>query len=236
MSGEAEPVQKARRRWLAVAAGGLVVLAVLAAAFWFFFVPNWRPPLVDGEVYGIDVSNHQGEIDWGLVAADGIEFAYIKASEGQGWVDASFETNWAEAERVGLDRGAYHFFTLCAPGDAQARNFLSVAPPTRGALAPAIDLESPGNCSQRPPAEDVAAEVDAFIGLVEAAWQRRVVLYVQDEWDAVYPTKSRLDRDLWQRRWLRRPAGEWHVWQIHGFAHVGGISGGVDPNIMRTEQ
>jgi lysozyme len=234
MSGAAW--HKSRRHWPAVAAGVLAGLALLAMAFWFVFVPNWRPPLTDGERYGIDVSNHQGEVDWDLVATDGIEFAYIKATEGQGWVDASFETNWPEADRVDLDRGAYHFFTLCAPGEAQARNFLSVAPPTPGALAPAIDLEFPGNCSQRPAVEDVEAEVNAFIGLVEAAWQRPIVLYVQDEWETVYPTKSRLDRHRWQLRWLRRPAEEWYVWQIHGFAHVDGIEGGVDLNIMRAGQ
>jgi hypothetical protein len=39
-------------------------VVVLAGLFWFVFVPNWRPPLRDGERYGVDVSVHQGEIDW----------------------------------------------------------------------------------------------------------------------------------------------------------------------------
>lgn len=67
-----------RRRWIRIVALGIGAAVVLAAALWFLFVPNWRPPLHDGERYGIDVSNHQGRIDWDLVAADDIEFAYIK--------------------------------------------------------------------------------------------------------------------------------------------------------------
>jgi lysozyme len=222
-----------RRRWFKGVALGVGAVVVLAAAFWFLFVPNWRPPLQDGERYGIDVSNHQGQIDWDLVAADNIEFAYIKASEGQGWVDASFERNWAEAERVGLDRGVYHFFTLCASGVDQARNFLSVAPPTPGALPPAIDIEFPGNCSARPPADEVAAEVDSFIEMVEDAWNTEILVYVDHRWESRYPVKERLGRDLWQLRFLFRPNEDWHVWQIHGFARVAGVDGGVDLNIMR---
>ena len=129
----------------AIAAGALLV--GLAAVFWFVFVPNWRPPLADGERYGVDVSAHQGEIEWEQVAEDGIQFAYTKATEGQGWIDERFTANWDGAETAGLDRGAYHFFTLCAAGDEQARNFLRVAPPDDDAMPPVIDLELTGNCA-----------------------------------------------------------------------------------------
>jgi lysozyme len=227
------PGDHRRLHWPVGLIAGLVILTVLAAGLWFVFLPNWRPPLQDGERYGVDVSNHQGTVDWDLVAADGIEFAYIKASEGQGWVDASFERNWTEAERAGLDRGVYHFFTLCAPGEAQARNFLAVAPPVSNALPPAVDLEFPGNCSQRPPAAEVAAEVDRFVEVVEQEWGREVILYVDHRWESQYPVKERLGREIWQLRVLRRPAEDWFVWQIHGFADVAGVTGRVDLNIMR---
>lgn len=226
-----------RLRWPALAAVVFGALIAAGAGFWLVFVPHWRPPLGEGERYGIDVSAHQDEVDWEQVAGDGIEFAYIKASEGQGWVDDWFEENWTGAARVGLDRGAYHFFTLCAPGEAQARNFLSVAAPIDGALPPAVDLELAGNCSARPPAEDVAAELDAFLELVEQAWDEKALLYVGSEWEARYPVKERLGRPLWQFRFLRRPDVDgWWIWQIHGFARVDGISGGVDLNLMRPQR
>ena len=76
------------------------------------------------------MSGHQDVIDWKRVADDGIAFAYIKATEGGDFVDDRFRENWRNAGTAALDRGAYHFFTLCRPGDEQARNFLAVAHPT----------------------------------------------------------------------------------------------------------
>ncbi|HEX2068810.1 MAG TPA: GH25 family lysozyme, partial [Actinomycetota bacterium] len=63
---------------------GIVVAILLVAAtlVWFIWLPEYRPTLKAGERYGIDVSHHQGRIDWPRVAADDISFAYIKASEG----------------------------------------------------------------------------------------------------------------------------------------------------------
>lgn len=223
------------RRWALVGVGTVALVAVLGAGFWFLFVPHWRPPLRAGERYGVDVSAHQGSIDWARVAGDEIEFAYVKASEGGDFTDTWFERNWEGAAAAGLDRGAYHFFTLCTPADAQAAHFLEVVPPDGAALAPAVDLEIAGNCRRRPPAPDVHREVDRFLEVVEAAWGRPMVLYVGDDWDRVYPTRDRLDRDLWHRRFLRRPDVErWTIWQLHGYARVEGIEGGVDLNVMRV--
>jgi len=215
--------------------GVILVATVLAGAlFWFAFVPNWRPPLQEGERYGVDVSAHQGEIDWQRVAADEIEFAYIKASEGGSFTDVRFRANWAGAAAAGLDRGAYHFFTLCRRGDEQARHFLAVAAPDPRALGPAVDLELSGNCSRRPRAAEVEAELNTFLTIVEAAWGRPAMLYVGDDWEDRYPVRTRLDRPLWQLRFLRRPdLDNVRVWQIHGLAHVEGITGRVDLNIMR---
>lgn len=222
------------RRWGIRVGALLVLLAVLAAGFWWVFVPHWRPPLHEGERYGVDVSSHQGEIDWRAVAADEIEVAYIKATEGGDFVDERFTANWEGAGDAGLDRGAYHFFTLCRPGDEQAANFLAVAPPDPSALPPAVDLELAGNCSDRPSEADVAEELDEFLTAVEAAWERPALLYVGDDWDRRYPTRDRLERDLWHFRFLRRPDVDgWSVWQVHGFARVEGIDGGVDLDLVR---
>jgi lysozyme len=185
-----------------------------------------------GERFGIDVSSHQGAIAWDEVAADGIEFVYIKASEGQAWVDASFDRNWDGAAQAGLERGAYHFFTLCAAGEEQARNFLTVAPPEADTLPPAVDVEFPGNCSARPPAAEVAAELDVFIDIVEQAWGEDVLVYVGRQWDEHYPVKDRPARDIWQPSFLVRPDGAWAIWQLHGWANVDGIDGGVDLDVM----
>lgn len=60
-------------------------------------------------VPGIDVSNHQGTIDWARVAADGVAFAFIKATEGTFFNDIYFPRNWQQSREYGIQRGAYHF-------------------------------------------------------------------------------------------------------------------------------
>jgi lysozyme len=220
------------RRWKWFA--GLVAVVAIAASLWTWWLPQHRPSLGAGERFGIDVSNHQGDIDWDRVARDDIHFAYIKATEGADWVDQRFATNWASAADAGVDRGAYHFFTLCRSGDEQAANFLRTVRPD-GELPPALDLELAGNCSRRPGEDSVTAEVGAFIEAVEAATGDEIVLYIGDDFEARYPIRNRLDRPLWHRRWYRRPNVEpWVVWQFTGMAHVERISGDVDLNVMRS--
>jgi lysozyme len=218
--------------WRMAIAAALIVLA-LSAGFWFSFVANWRPPLGQGETYGVDVSHHQGVIDWDGVATDGITFAYIKATEGGDFGDTRFDENWAGAANAGIRRGAYHFFTLCTRGVAQAEWFVSTAAPEPDALPPAVDLELAGNCSARPDPEEVYRELDAFLEIVEDAWGQPTVLYVGADWEGAYPVQQRLDRPLWLHRFLVPPDAEWWIWQLHGYAHVEGIDGNADINVGR---
>ena len=219
------------------AAGAIIVLVVaVGAAAVFAWLSWWRPSLHSDEVYGIDVSHHQGRIDWARVAADDIKFAYIKASEGGDFTDSQFALNWQNSERAGVPRGAYHFFTLCRPGEVQARHFLRVAPPDPAALPPALDLEFGGNCARRPSVAVIRQEVRAFLDIVEKAWRRPVLLYVLDSFDRRYRISATFERPLW-RRSLSRPAdSDWTVWQLHGFARVGGITGRVDLNVAKARE
>jgi lysozyme len=214
----------------------LALLVILGVVWWFWWVPNWRPSLEEGETYGVDVSAHQGNIDWEAVAHDDIEFAYIKATEGGDFVDERFEENWGEADRVDVERGAYHFFTLCTPGEVQARNFLTIAPPDEEAMAPAIDLELAGNCSARPPRDEMVRELRTFVDAVEREWEREVVLYLGDDFEGHYGVIDELDRPLWLRRFLLEPSvDDWYIWQLHGYAHIDGIEGGADLDVMRPQ-
>lgn len=220
-----------RWRWAWTAGGFCLSLGLVAALTWWVWLPSWRPDRRPGEVHGLDVSNHQGEIDWQAVADDGIDFAWIKASEGGDFVDAFFAANWQGATDAGVRRGAYHFFTLCRPGAEQAANFLAVVPREGTMLAPSIDLELAGNCSQRPSQAWLERELGDFIELVEAATGQQVLLYVGADMEQEYDIKTVFDRPLWERRILRRPAGPWEVWQASFFADINGVAGGVDLNL-----
>jgi lysozyme len=227
-----------RRR--AIVARVVAVLAVVLAAggalAWFVWLPSYRPGLEPGQRYGIDVSGHQGAIDWTAVARDHVSFVYIKATQGTTFVDPRFAANLAGAESAGLARGAYHFFSLCSTGIDQARNFLKTAPPSSMTLPPAVDLELPGNCSERPPRSQVQAQLSAFLAAVEAATGQPVVLYIGASFERAYPVAQKASSPLWVPRFLLRPAGSWFMWQVDGLAHLNGISGDVDLDIMAASE
>jgi len=73
---------------------------------------------------GIDVSHWQNTVNWPQVAASGVQFAYMKATEGVGYVDPMFSTNYSGSAAAGLLRGAYHFaHPDSSSGIAQAQYF-----------------------------------------------------------------------------------------------------------------
>lgn len=98
---------------VAVAATVIVVYVVT------FTVDRARYPIT-----GIDVSHHQGAIDWHAVAADDVSFVYVKVSEGGDYRDPRYRQNLAGADAAGIPAGAYHYFTFCRSGADQAVNYL----------------------------------------------------------------------------------------------------------------
>jgi len=222
-----------RRRRLIVIAGALAVIAGVAAIGWFVYVPEYRPELQPGERYGIDISNHQGKIDWDDVATDNVSSVYMKATEGDDFVDKSFAANWSGAASAGIARGAYHFFTLCSSGAAQAANFLRVVPTDPQALPPAVDLEYSG-CSRRPDNATFQQELRIFIETVESKVGKPVVVYALPSFTKTYPIADTWDRERWVRRLFRRPTNDgWAVWQVSDRGRVKGIDEPVDIDVWK---
>jgi lysozyme len=218
---------------LLIGAGIVVVaLAVTAGAGWLYFI-NYSPDRSRYPVRGIDVSHHQGEIDWTKVAADDVGFAIIKASEGGDYVDERFAENLQGARAAGLPVGAYHYFTLCRPGAEQAANFIAAVPRDQGLLPPVVDLEYEGNCAADRTPEAVRAELDAFLAPVEAAFGQQAVFYITYGFFNDY-AKYLPKRALWTRWIAWHPADEnWLLWQYHNKGHVDGIVGDVDLNVLQ---
>lgn len=225
-------LQAALRVLFYIAVGG--VISVAGAAFFFM---NWEPDRDDYPLRGIDVSHHQGDIDWSMVAADDVAFVYMKASEGGDFKDGAFQKNWAGAGAAGLARGAYHYFSLCQSGRKQAENFLSVLPDDRDMLAPMVDLEFTGNCARRPPVEEVLREISDFTALVEQAGGKRIIFYSPEDFYFAYLKDSGLNRRLWARSVWHSPAyaDGWTGWQYHDRGSVKGISGDVDLNVLNKD-
>lgn len=184
---------------------------------------------------GIDASHHQGPIAWRQVARAGIDFAYLKATEGTGFTDPDFADNRREATRAGIDVAGYHYFQLCSDGAAQAEHFLAVLGDARPSIPPALDLELQGSCADPPPPAVLLAEVRAFLRRVDRATGTRTLVYLYPELEARFGFADDLaTHPQWVRRLGERPPlRAWAVWQHDDAGSVPGMTGGVDLNRLK---
>ncbi|WP_103258525.1 glycoside hydrolase family 25 protein [Tabrizicola aquatica] len=191
-------------------------------------------------VHGIDLSRFQTQVDWTTARANGVNFAFIKATEGGDLVDPMFDSHWRGAAAAGVKRGAYHFFYHCRPAAEQARWFIRHVPKVPGALPPVLDLEwtptSP-TCTIRRDGATIRAEARAFMDIVARHYGQRPVIYTTVDFYE--------DTELWRLEgvefWLRAVAdhpGEvydgraWSFWQYTSTGVVPGIAGEVDINVF----
>lgn len=188
-------------------------------------------------VHGIDVSRFQGGIDWHAAARSGVNFAFIKATEGGDLRDPEFGRNWQAAAHAGVLRGAYHFYYFCTDARTQADWFIQNVPRGAGALPPVLDMEwnphSP-TCQKRPAPEVVRREMGVFLNRLERHYRQRPIVYTTPRFYRENDL-GQVKAEFWLRSVARPlpevyPGQSWHFWQYSGTGIVGGVKGDVDLN------
>ncbi len=204
-------------------------------------VGSSKVPLVicpDGEtVPGMDVSHWQGTIDWDAVAASEVEYAFIRVSHGIGTMDREFVRNWSEAQRVGLIRGVYQFFSAGDDPVAQADLLVdqiggALAP---GDLPPVLDVE--GMSLDGQPAATVIANMRTWIARVQERLGVVPIIYsAKYFWQDSLGDPDFTEHPLWVAHYgvmcpnAPTPWTRWAFWQYTSTGSVPGISGNVDRN------
>jgi lysozyme len=217
------------------------VAALIAGAFALgalVYALEWLAPLTGHYVRGADVSRHQGAIDWRALAASDVRFVYIKASEGSDYRDDRFASNWQGAGAAGLKRGAYHYFTLCRAGAAQAANFMAVAP-RDGDLPPAIDVEQKSACRRGAQITDVSGELTACLDMLEAHYGVRPIIYTTREFHDAHLMDALGHERFWLRNLFAQPDFRRRDWVFWQYSHDGkrpGVSGPLDLNYFRGDE
>ena len=127
------------------------------------------------QIRGIDVSHHQGGIDWKKVAVDGVKFVFIKASEGVSFIDANFKVNVIAAKDAGIFTGAYHYarFSNTSEAISEAKHFLNTVSGIKLTYPLVLDLEEDKKKVGKKVLTDAAL---AFLKVVEDAGHC-VILY-----------------------------------------------------------
>lgn len=210
----------------------LVAMLVVFSLFWAWQQFMESPPYVDPERYpvrGIDVSAHNGDIDFNAVRADGMEFVFIKASEGENFKDASFRRNFDKAKKAGMHIGAYHFFRFDRDGVNQAVNLLDAIGDRHPDLGIAVDVETAGNMEGYSIGY-LKAQLQAMVDYLNLKGYR-VMFYTNRDGYYDFIHEDFRGYPLWICAFTSTPIEtDWTFWQFNHRGSVKGIKGNVDLN------
>lgn len=232
--------------WIFTSIGAV---AILTFFYYFFIRPysyRWKPCYgfkgygvclpVNYKVHGIDVSHHQGEIDWEAVKATDkqeypIRFVFMKATEGGDYKDKRFDENFRQAREAGLVRGAYHFYNPNTDPIRQADFFISQVKLETGDLAPVLDIErKPRNKAQ------LQADLVKFLNRLEQHYGVKPIIYTSYKYRLHYLDTPELSSyPLWIAHYYVDALsydGPWQFWQHTDYGTVPGIEENVDLNVF----
>lgn len=187
---------------------------------------------------GIDVSYHQGTIDWEAVKGAGIEFAVLRAGYGDNNIDKQFVRNISECNRLGIPCGIYWFSYALTAAEAakEAEYCLAAIAPYRVEYPVCFDLEYDTiNYAKKQGVtigKALATQmVHAFCGAVEKAGYYAMNYSNLDYINNMFETDLHKRFDLWFARYNNTCGIDGvGIWQYTSSGSVAGVSGNVDMN------
>ncbi len=201
----------------------------------YFGISKGNEPLMKG----IDVSVHNGSIDWQKVKNAGIQFAILRAGYGRelSQKDARFEENYRNAKAAGIPVGAYWYSYAMSEDEArlEADVFLSVIKGKQFEMPVYFDLEEKKQFDLGK--EKASAIMRAFLERVESAGYF-VGLYGSASSLTTHTADDIKSRyTIWLAHWTQQTnySGAYGIWQYSDKGSVSGINGNVDLDICTTD-
>jgi len=223
----------ARRRPRAAIATSIAALMVLVGA-----------GFAAADITGPDVASYQhpggASIDWSQVKNSGRNFAFVKATEGTGYVNPYFSADWAAIQANGMVRGSYHYAkpnTSPTSAAEQAQYFVATAGlmQATGDLAPILDFEDSGGLSP----SALITWVHSWLNTITALTGRTPIIYTYPYfWQSAMSNNTGFTQyPLWIADYNGGSApntpliGGWNSWTFWQYTDAGSIPGvptGVD--------
>lgn len=188
-------------------------------------------------IHGIDISHHQGIINWdklseSTIGGNPLCFVMMKGTEGCTMMDRRYRTNFREAGSRDFVRGVYHFLNPRRDtGVAQAEFYLSKVHLREGDLPPILDIERTGSLTR----EEIRREAKAWLDVCEKAYGCPPIIYTYAKFKQQYLDGPEFDRyPYWIAHYYVKNVGDcgpWKFWQHTDCGRLPGIKGQVDLNV-----
>ena len=221
-----------------------VAFVIVVGTIYFYkqtHLPKINPiDLSKYKITGIDISNHQGKIDWNKVKfwkGRKINFIYVKATEGASHVDLSYLKNIDGARANDFLVGSYHYFrTTSSPAD-QFKNFIKTVDKTKQDLIPLIDVEEMNNWDDK----TFHANLKSFLSDVEEYFGKKPMIYCVNTFYNKHFSARYSGYKFFIGRYgnyepFFKDKNNWTIWQFTESAIVYGIPKKVDVDLLNFRE
>lgn len=185
----------------------------------------------ENEIWGIDISHHQREINWEEMAKNKPHFVFLKSTEGSSHTDTKHKAYKKKFEELSIPSGSYHFFTYSSTGKAQAKHFLKNSDIKKGDLLPVLDVEFK---NKMPNKDVVISNINEFIEHIVQELGVTPLIYCECDYYFKY-LKDNLTSECqyWISDFWRPPTCDYVLWQkTDKFRHEA-FKGTIDYNILK---
>lgn len=187
-------------------------------------------------VFGMDVSEYQGDISWADVGEIekkfSLQFVFIRATVGKDRLDKKFTVNWRGAKNNQVIRGAYHYYRPNENSLEQAQLFIKTVQLTTGDLPPVLDIE------QMPKEQSIGnlkKGLQKWLNAIENHYHCTPIIYTSEKYYDDFLKNDFSDYPIWianYNDYRTTLKSSWQFWQFTEKAIVSGMDGFVDINIF----
>lgn len=222
----------------------LIISCFLVGAFFYLFQNRPNDHFVENKtsdylVKGIDLSHHNPYPNWQKLEEEGVNFVYLKATEGVDHLDRNFLYNYEEGRKTNIKIGAYHFYVFATSGKEQARHFIRAANSQPGDLIPAIDVEHSATNPESKDSQYIESVVKELKILEKELYDYYGVhplIYTNNNCYQSYIKDNFPNNPLWIVDLNKEPStklANWRIWQFSQKGRVAGLKGYTDLNYYR---
>lgn len=189
-----------------------------------------------GKIFGIDVSQYQGNIDWDNVEAREeqfeLKFVIVRATAGSNKLDSKFKKNWRNLTESLYIQGAYHYYRPDENSTEQANNFIKNVKLRKGHLPPILDIEKmPKGQSM----EKLKEGLQNWLAIIEKHYGIRPIIYTGEKYYEDFLKEDFPDYQFWianYNPWKEKIHDDYLMWQFTEKAQLHGIDELVDVNVF----